>query len=150
MFSKFSEESQKVLLNARLEMSDLKHPYIGSEHLLLSILKDNGYVSKLLKSYGVSYNDVRSEIIRVIGIGERENKWFLYTPLLKRVIENAIIISKEDNVNEVNVIHLLLAMIEEGDGVAIRILNNLDVDIDDLYDDLSNSNCPKKGKKKYV
>lgn len=148
MFSKFSEDAQKVLLYARLEMSDLKHPYIGSEHLLLSILKDNGYVSKLLKSYGVSYNDVRNEIVRVIGIGERENKWFLYTPLLKRVIENAIIISKEDNVNEVNVIHLLLALIEEGDGVGLRILNNLDVDIDDLYDDLSNSNCPKKGKKK--
>jgi len=127
MFSKFSEESQKVLLNARLEMNDLRHPYIGSEHLLLSILKDNGYVSKLLKSYGVSYNDVRNEIVRVIGIGERENKWFLYTPLLKRVIENAIIISKEDNFNEVNVIHLLLALIEEGDGVGLRILNNLDV-----------------------
>ena len=148
MFSKFSEDAQKVLLNAKLEMSDLKHPYIGSEHLLLAILKDNGYVSKLLKSYGISYNDIRSEIIRVIGIGEKENHWFLYTPLLKRVIENAVIISKEDNVNEVNVIHLLLALIEEGDGVAIRILNNLDVDIDDLYEDLSSSNCPKKGKKK--
>ena len=148
MFSKFSEEAQKVLLNAKLEMSDLKHPYIGSEHLLLAILKDNSFVSKLLKGYGIKYNDIRSEIIKVIGIGERENHWYLYTPLLKRVIENAVIISKEDNVNEVSVIHLLLSLIEEGDGVAIRILNNLDVDIDDIYDDLSSSNCPKKGKKK--
>ena len=56
MFSKFSEEAQKALLTAKKEMQDLKHPYVGSEHLILAILKNNKTsISKILKKYKINY-----------------------------------------------------------------------------------------------
>ncbi len=122
MFSKFSEEAQKVLLNAKKEMTSLKHPYVGSEHLLLSILSDENLdVTIKLNDYGINYNKFRDEVIKIIGKGKITNSWFLYTPLLKRIIENASLDAKENKDKEVNVSNLFLSLLEEGDGVAIRI-----------------------------
>ena len=83
MFSRFSEEAQKVLMNAKKEMQKLKHPYVGSEHLMLAILKTNKEISNKLEDFGVTYSNFRKKLIEVIGIGTEENNWFLYTPLLK-------------------------------------------------------------------
>ena len=67
MFSKFSEESQKILLNAKKEMSSLKHPYVGSEHLLLAILSNSDIeVTKKLKDYNINYHSFKDEVINVI------------------------------------------------------------------------------------
>ena len=139
MFSKFDEEAQKVLLVAKKEMTELRHPYVGSEHLLLSILHNTDLqVTKILKEYGITYDNYRNEIIKVIGIGKATNTWFLYTPLLKRIIENAIYDSKDDD-NVVTVDKLLISLLEEGDGVANRILLGMNVDIDLLYEKFSNN-----------
>ena len=86
MFSKFNEEVRKILLNAKKEMKSLKHPYIGTEHLILSILKKDNLVSSKLKNYSVTYDNFKEEVIRNIGIGTKESEWFLYTPLLKKII----------------------------------------------------------------
>ena len=59
MFSKFSEEAQKVLLNAKKEMQELKHPYVGSEHLFLSLLKFDNELSKKLNDFGITYDKFR-------------------------------------------------------------------------------------------
>ena len=67
MFSKFDEASQRVLLIAKKEMLELHHPYVGTEHLVLSILKDDNIVSKKLKNYDLDYNSFKKEIIRIIG-----------------------------------------------------------------------------------
>ena len=138
MFSKFDENSQKVLLMARKEMLELKHPYVGSEHLLLSILHNNSKISSFLNKYGLNYSNYKKEIIRVIGMGNSENNWFLYTPLLKRIIENAILDSKEEN-SEITVNKLFISLLEEGDGVANRILMGMNIDIDALYEKFSNT-----------
>lgn len=139
MFSKFDEDAQKVLLIAKKEMTELRHPYVGSEHLLLSILHNTDLqVTKLLNEYGITYDNYRNEIIKVIGIGKTTNTWFLYTPLLKRIIENAIYDSK-DSGNVVTVDKLLISLFEEGDGVANRILLGMNVDIDLLYEKFSNN-----------
>lgn len=139
MFSKFDEEAQKVLLMAKKEMTELRHPYVGSEHLLLSILHNTDLqVTKLLGEYGINYDGYRKEIIKIIGIGKSTNNWFLYTPLLKRIIENAIYDSK-DNDNVVTVDKLLVSLLEEGEGVANRILLGMNVDIDLLYEKFANS-----------
>ena len=88
MFSKFSEEAQKVLLNAKKEMMALKHPYVGSEHLLLAILSDKeGDVSQKLEEFNINYEMFKKELIKIVGKGNISNNWFLYTPLLKRIIE---------------------------------------------------------------
>ncbi len=147
MFGKFDEESQKVLVNAKKEMNELKHPYVGSEHLLLAILKEDNLVSKKLKKFGVDYKAFKEELINVMGTGSNKNQWFLYTPLLKRVIENAILDSKENNDEEVTVEHLFYSLLEEGEGVAIRILLSMNVEVDKFYGLFSIKKEGKKQKK---
>ena len=137
MFGNFEEETRKVLIHAKEEMKALRHPYVGSEHLLLAILKDDNDISDKLKSYHITYEAVREEIIKMIGIGSKESEWFLYTPLLKRVLEQAVVDSKENNQGVVTIEHLFSSLLEEGEGVALRILVGMDVDIDDLYQEFS-------------
>ena len=138
MFSRFSEEAQKALILAKKEMNNLRHPYVGSEHLFLSVLsmKDLEIVS-VLASYNITYEVFKSELIRIVGVGKNANQWFLYTPLLKRVIETAILNSKEKGEVEVSVNELLLAILEEGEGVAIRLLIGLNIDVDEIYNSIS-------------
>lgn len=145
MFGKFSEEAQKVLILANKEMSELKHPYVGSEHLFLAILKQNDEISKKLKKYKVTYKIFKDELIKIIGIGTTESKWFLYTSLLKRVLENAVMESRENN-EEITVNTLFLSLLNEAEGVAIRILLGLNVDINKLYSDVSNKKGIKQKK----
>lgn len=138
MFSKFDEDAQKILLMAKKEMLYLKHPYVGSEHLLLSILHNSkSDITNFLDDCGITYDNYKDEIIKVIGVGNTTNSWFLYTPLLKRVIENAILDSKEIN-SSVTVEKLFLSLLEEGDGVANRVLMGMNIDIDALYEKFSN------------
>ena len=148
MFGNFTEEARGIIVRAKKEMYNLKHPYVGSEHLLLAILKDNNDISKKLKKFGITYDKLKEEIINIIGIGSKETEWFLYTPLLKRIMENAIIDSKENNNGEVTIEHLFTSLLEEGEGVAIRIMIGMDIDIDKLYEEFSYKfvNTSKKNK----
>jgi len=149
MFSKFDEEARKVLVGCKKEMSRLKHPYIGSEHLILSILSNkNLSMCKRLNDYGLTYNKFYDDLVKVVGLGNDANEWFLYTPLLKRVIEDAIISSKENNNGEVTAQHLLLSLLEEGEGVAIRLMISMGIDIDELYNEFSTNYSLKKNKTK--
>lgn len=146
MFGKFDEESQKIIKLAKKEMQEMRHEYVGTEHLMLGILKTNNVVSNLLNKYDVSYDNFKKNLIKLIGIGKNSNNLFLYTPLLKRVMENAINISKDDCVVCVN--NLFYSMIEEGDGVAIRTLISMNVDIDKIYNDFSKSVPKRKNRNK--
>jgi ATP-dependent Clp protease ATP-binding subunit ClpC len=139
MFGKFTEAAQKVLVMAKKEMLELRHPYVGSEHLVLAILKhDNNLITKKLKEYNIDYHCFKEGLIKKVGMGSEKSTWFLYTPLLKRVIENAIINSKENNDGNVTVEHLFIGLLEEGEGIAIRIFLSLGLDIDETYKDLLN------------
>ena len=148
MYNNFTEEARQILLSAKEEMMKLKHPYVGSEHLLLSILKDKNNISIKLKDYMIDYPSFKERLVNIVGIGKKESDCFLYTPLLKRVMENAIYDSKENNNGEVTVNHLFSALLEEGEGVAIRILISMNIDIDDLYKEFTYKiPCKKKNKK---
>lgn len=136
MFSKYDEEAKKVLVNMQKEMVSLKHPYIGSEHLLLSLLKyGNKDIVNKFKDAGVTYDVFRNELIKVVGIGKSNNDFYLYTPLLRSILEAANIDSSDKGKKQVDTSDLFLALFEEGEGVAIRILLGMDVDVDSLYDD---------------
>jgi len=149
MFSNFNEEAQKILVLSKKEMTELKHPYVGSEHLLLAILSNTKLdITKKLANYQINYKKFKEEIISVIGIGSEANQWFLYTPLLKRILETAILDAKENNEGEVTVEHLFLALLEEGEGVAIRVLLGMNVDVEGIYQDFSTKVVEKKGKSK--
>lgn len=152
MFGNFTEEARKILVNAKQEMHELKHPYVGSEHLLLAILRNKNNVSKKLSQYKLTYDLLREKIVETIGMGKKESEWFLYTPLLKRIMGNAIIDSKENNNGEVTIEHLFSALLEEGEGVAIRIMLGLDIDIDNLYNEFNYKivNVKRKKNKKLL
>ena len=150
MFGNFEEEARKILVSAKKEMRDLNHPYVSSEHLLLAILKGDNDISDKLKSFGLDYNKFRNEVIKIIGKGSKPSQWFLYTPLLKRIIENAINEAKENNNGVVTVNHLFASLLDEGEGVAIRILIGMDIDIDELYDEFSDKIINKRNHKKLL
>ncbi len=137
MFSNFEEEARKVLILAKKEMKELKHPYVSSEHLLLAILKTKNDVKERLEDYDLTYEILKKEIIKILGKGSKESEFFLYTPLLKRIIENATLDAKENNNSNVTVSHLFSGMLEEGEGVAIRILIGMGIDIDELYSEFA-------------
>lgn len=146
MFGQFTEETRKILINAKEEMMELRHPYVGSEHLLLAILKSKNNVSKKLKQYNLDYDKFKNKIIEILGIGTKQSEWFLYTPMLKRIMENAMLDCKEKN-SEVTIESLFSNMLEEGEGVAIRILLNLNIDLDKLYNEFSYKIFKPKKKK---
>jgi len=148
MYNNFTEEARKILMSAKEEMKELKHPYVGSEHLLLAILKDDNEISDRLKDFDLDYNRLKKEIIEIVGIGKKASDCFLYTPLLKRVLENAVYDSKENNNGNVTISHLFSAILEEGEGIAIRILIGMDIDLDELYNEFAYKVPVKKGKNK--
>lgn len=147
MFARFSEEAQKVLVLSKKEMAELKHQYIGSEHLLLAIVKSDKLIEDKLKKYKVTYKKLKDHIIETMGIGETDNELFIYSALLKRILENLIIESKETS-EEITVNSLILALLNEGEGTAIRILLSLGVDINKLYCDISEKRNMKQKKSK--
>ena len=147
MFGKFSEEAQRVLVDAQKEMSELKHPYIGSEHLLLAILKNNQDLVNKFKKYKITYKSFKEELINLVGIGDNTPDLLLYSTTLKTILENVIIESRETG-DEISVNELLLSLLNEGEGKAIRILLSLGVDINKLYSDISEKRKNKKKKSK--
>ncbi len=149
MFGQFTEEARKILINAKVEMTELKHPYVGSEHFLLAVLKGKNNVAKKLKQYNLDYDKFKEKIIETVGVGSKPSQWFLYTPLLKRVMENAMLDCKENN-TEVTVESLFSNLLEEGEGVAIRILLSLNIDLDSLYNEFSYKIFPKSKNKKLL
>ena len=142
MFSNFEEDARQIIVNAKAEMKRLKHPYVGSEHLLLAILKGNNHISKKLKEFNLTYDRFKSELIKIVGVGTIDSNLFLFTPLLKRVIETATINSREENMS-VSIEHLFNALLEEGEGIAIRILLSMNIDIDELEDSFINYGSKK-------
>ena len=107
MFGKFSEETQKVINSAKKEMCELNHPYVGTEHLLWAILNKESTLSKMLKNYNLSYKNFKEELVKSVGIGKIKSNWFLFTPMLKKVLESSLVYAKENNTNITTEILLL-------------------------------------------
>lgn len=136
MFDNYGIEIAGIFKKAEKLRKSLKHPYVGSEHLLLALLEGENEVSKKLKFYGLTFEIFKSELINVVGTSNKDTDFVLYTPLLKRIIENATNDAAENNGGKVTERHLFLAMLEEGEGIAIRIMLGLDIDLDSLYEEL--------------
>lgn len=134
MKNNFNSCIRKVLEYAEEEMMSLNHPYVGTEHLLLALLKCDK-TKKLLKKYNLTYDLFRNELINVIGVSHIKSEYVLYTPLLKLVL-NKTLEEKEQTIDEVT---LLKELISSDDGIAIRIMLELNVDLDSLYNDLMNT-----------
>lgn len=138
MFFNFSNELKKVLIGAKKEMSLLNHSYIGTEHFMLSVLSFKNSVSFLLNELGIFYDTFKENVVKLVGYGEENNSLFIYTPLMKKIINDAILISA-DKKKEVDLDMLFLLILEEGEGVFYRIINEMNIDINLLYDKVENN-----------
>ena len=123
----------KILKNAEKERIKLKHPYVGSEHLFMALIKSDNPLTKLLKDYDITYDIFKKELLLVVGKCKKDNLDNLYTPLLRKIIrryENKTIdLRDDDNIYE----NLFISILDEGEGIAIRILLKMNIDLDDLY-----------------
>ncbi len=144
MKNNYDLEVKKVLKNAEKEMFDLNHPYVGSEHMLLGILKNRGETTKILEKNGLTYENFRTNLIKIVGKAQKKSTIALYTPLLKRIISEAEEEVKESGDGKVQTEHLIISMLEEGEGIGIRILINMGINLEDIYNDLSKNLKPKK------
>ncbi len=151
MFKKFDEEAKKVLVNMRSEMVNLRHPYIGSEHLFLSILKcGNKDIVEKLEKFGITYKSFKTELINIVGLGKESNDFYLYTPLLRNVLQVASDNAIDKGKEYVDVNDLLLALLEEGDGIAIRIMMGMNINVSKMYEEFLNKNVKPHKKSKML
>ena len=148
MFHNYGHEVARIFKNAEKIRFELKHPYVGTEHLLLSILDFDNDVTNLFKEQGITAKTFKSELIKTIGVATKAQELNLYTPMLKRVIENANMEASENGNGLVTPVILVMSLLEEGDGIAIRILCSMDLDLDELYDSLKNISKQKEKSKK--
>ena len=143
MYNNYSLEVKRIFKDAEKIAIDLNHPYIGTEHLLLSLINNDDKIKKILLKYDLTYDEFLDELLLVVGTSENKKCTCIYTPLLKRVIKTADEISKNKMMEPM---HLLEAILEEGEGIAIRIIISMGIDIDKLYDEIKKKH--KKGNTK--
>ncbi|MBI4322468.1 MAG: ATP-dependent Clp protease ATP-binding subunit [Chloroflexi bacterium] len=131
-FDKFTERARKVLTLAQEEAQRFNHNYIGTEHLLLGLVREGeGVAAKVLANMGVELNKVRSAVEFIIGRGDRVVMGEIgLTPRAKKVIELAVDEARRLNHHYIGTEHLLLGLVREGEGIAAGVLESLGVSLD--------------------
>ena len=131
-FEKFSERARRVLTSAQEEAQHLNHSYIGTEHILLGLIREEeGVAAKVLNSLGITLNKVRSAVEYIIGRGEKPSAGEVgLTPRAKRVIELAIDEARNLGHNYIGTEHLLLGLLHEGEGIAAGVLGSFGLTLD--------------------
>ncbi|MBC8531218.1 ATP-dependent Clp protease ATP-binding subunit [Gehongia tenuis] len=133
-YGRFTERAQKVLVHAQEAAKGLGHNYVGTEHLLLGLLQDDGGSAvKVLRSMGVTYEGVERIVLTLIGKGDYKfTENFGYTPRTKKVMELSVREARDMGHSYVGTEHILMALVREKDGVAARIIAQLGADLDQI------------------
>src|SRR5438477_2608912 len=133
-FDKFTERARKVLSLAQEEAQRFQHNYIGTEHLLLGLVREGeGVAAKVLSNLGVELNKVRSAVEFIIGRGDRIVLGEIgLTPRAKKVIELAVDEARRLNHHYIGTEHLLLGLVSEGEGIAAGVLESLGVNLENV------------------
>ncbi|GLY12813.1 ATP-dependent protease ATP-binding subunit ClpC [Pseudobacillus badius] len=130
MFGRFTERAQKVLALAQEEALRLGHSNIGTEHILLGLVREGeGIAAKALYGLGLSAEKIQEEVENLIGRGEGSSQTVHYTPRAKKVTELSMDEARKLGHSYVGTEHILLGLIREGEGVAARVLSNLGVSL---------------------
>ncbi|HEY3083557.1 MAG TPA: ATP-dependent Clp protease ATP-binding subunit [Chloroflexota bacterium] len=131
-FDKFTERARRVLTFSQEEAQRFNHNYIGTEHLLLGLVREGeGVAAKVLANMGVELNKVRSAVEHTIGRGDRMVMGEIgLTPRAKKVIELAVDEARRLNHQYIGTEHLLLGLVREGEGIAAGVLESLGVSLD--------------------
>jgi ATP-dependent Clp protease ATP-binding subunit ClpA len=138
MFERFTDRAREVVVFAQDEARGLKHNYIGTEHILLGLLREEeGLAARVLDSFDVTVADVRALVAQIVGQGnEVPTGQIPFTPRAKKVLELALREALALGHNYVGTEHLLLGLARENDGVAMRILLDVDVDSEKIRNEL--------------
>lgn len=138
IFGRFNERAQKVLVFAQEFARSYRHGYVGTEHILLGILKEDGISKDILNDMGVELEDVENLIEEYEGKGELDlySNEIPLTPRTKRLLEISLLEARNLNHNFITPEHILLALIKESEGIAFTILSNLGVDFNRLRKEL--------------
>jgi len=131
-FEKFSERARRVLTLAQEEAQHLNHNYIGTEHILLGLVREeDGIAAKVLANLGVGLNKVRASVEFIIGCGEKTSAGETgLTPRARRVIELAIDEARYLGHNYIGTEHLLLGLLREGEGIASGVLDSFGITLE--------------------
>ncbi|EMR06360.1 Negative regulator of genetic competence ClpC/MecB [Bhargavaea cecembensis DSE10] len=131
MFNRFTQRSQKVLQLAQEEAIRMRHDAIGTEHILLGLIREGGGIAaKALEAIGINFETIEEGVEKLVGTGDRDVGPIIhYTPRAKKVIELSLDESRKLGHSYVGTEHLLLALIREGEGVAARVLANAGVSL---------------------
>ncbi|MFZ5826028.1 MAG: ATP-dependent Clp protease ATP-binding subunit [Bacillota bacterium] len=133
MFSRYTERAQRVIVLAQDEARRLNYDYVGTEHLLLGLIREGeGIAAKALQSLGIQLEQVRAEVEKMIGKGSASTRGEIgFTPRAKKVmVELAIEEARLLGHNYVGTEHILLGLIREGEGVAAQVLQNLGAELE--------------------
>ena len=132
MFERFTEKARRVVVYAQEEAKKLNQNYIGTEHLLLGLIReDDGIAAKALESLDVSLDDVREQVEELIGEGTYVPTGHIpFTPRAKKVLELSLREALQLGHNYIGTEHILLGLIREGEGVAAQVLLNLGADLE--------------------
>jgi ATP-dependent Clp protease ATP-binding subunit ClpC len=138
MFERFTERARQVVVLAQDEARLLKHDYIGTEHLLLGLLREEeGLAARALWSFDVTLDDVRDQVIRIVGVGEQAASGQIpFTPRGKKVLELSLREALALGHKYIGTEHILLGLVREGEGVAVRILLDFDADQEKVVDEV--------------
>ena len=141
MIYKFTKRAEKAIEAANSIAIELGHNYIGTEHLLYGLVKEGaGIASKVLENQGVTPEKIVQEIEYLIGVNEELSGNMQasagFTPRTKRVIENAFIEAKKQGNDYIGTEHLLIGIMREGDSVAVRIMLDLNVNPQKMYNEI--------------
>jgi ATP-dependent Clp protease ATP-binding subunit ClpA len=150
LFERFTERARLVVVLAQEEARALTHNYIGTEHILLGLLREQeGLAAAVLESLEITLERVRAQVVRIVGSGEELTSGQIpFTPRAKKVLEIALREALSLGHNYIGTEHILLGLVRENDGVAVRILLDFDADAERIRNEvirmLSSPGAPRR------
>src|SRR3984957_3025054 len=138
MFERFTERARQVVVLAQEEARTLKHNYIGTEHILLGLLREEeGLAARVLESLDITVERVRAQVVRIVGSGEEVTSGQIpFTPRAKKVLELALREALSLGHNYIGTEHILLGLVRENEGVAARILRDCGADAERIRNEV--------------
>jgi ATP-dependent Clp protease ATP-binding subunit ClpC len=138
MFERFTERARQVVVLAQEEARTLKHNYIGTEHILLGLLREEeGLAARVLESLEITVERVRGQVVRIVGSGDEVTSGQIpFTPRAKKVLELALREALSLGHNYIGTEHILLGLVRENEGVAARILLDFDADSEKIRNEV--------------
>ena len=135
MMQRFTDDAQRVLSFAQEAALELGHDYVGTEHVLIGLIKvKNGVAAKALNELGLSAETIIEDVEEHIGRGNKKTSSVYMTPRVKHVLELAVEVANHMNHNYVGTEHILLGLLSDGGGVAVGILRNHNIRANDIVD----------------